>query len=343
MENKVLSNLFGILGTIIWSIQLIPQIHLNFKMKSTKGVSTLCFSSWYACGVVLATYLVFMNSAPALIIQISSFSIFCLVIIFQYLFYEKYYPIKKLLFVIGLVTGLSFIISIGIYMFMKSFKSNEFALEIACTVISSSLMAIGFLPQILVIYQSKSTVGLSKIFVFMDFCGGVFSILSLSFHNPFDWMAFSTYVIVPIFQSILMAMIYYYDPKRFAGKSSFQQINDIEQQAPNDQELLDGHAILSNDHESSHESDSSALLVKETQVINSSTLLTSPTPNVQHTGTPLPTQATTLEFDNILPESVLRSTDALAKQTEILNQSTSILLSIPQPNSNLGVHGYPVS
>jgi len=351
MENKVLSNLFGILGTIIWSIQLIPQIHLNYKMKSTKGVSPLCFSSWYLCGVVLATYLVFMKSPPALVIQISCFSVFCLVIIFQYLFYEKSYKITKLLFVIGLVTLLSFLISIGIYMIMKSYKSREIVIEIVCTVISASLMAIGFFPQMFVIYKSKSTVGLSKIFVFMDFLGGVFSIMSLAFHIPFDWMAFSTYVIVPIFQSFLMGMIFYYDPKR--AKNSFVRIKESEtdfEQHPNCSEELSAFipanptttttttTTSNNDPLSMKQS---AHLVKETQVITSSTLLspglasTTPVLQVQPVQSPQ-------EFDHISPESISQSTDSLMKQSAVLNQSTSILLTIPQPTTN-GVHGYPVS
>eukprot|EP01132_Coremiostelium_polycephalum_P003549 gene3549-4423_t len=93
---------------------------------------------------------------------------------------------------------------------MHGFRSHLLEVEIAASVISAVLMAVGFLPQIFEIYKSRSSMGLSKIFVCMDFMGGVFSIMSLAFHDPFDWLAFSTYIIVPIFQSIILVMIVYY-------------------------------------------------------------------------------------------------------------------------------------
>ncbi|KYQ88677.1 hypothetical protein DLAC_10859 [Tieghemostelium lacteum] len=228
MENKVLSNLFGIAGTIIWSVQLIPQIRLNYQRQSTKGVSLLCFSSWYICGLILSTYLIFSRQTPSLIIQITLFSIFCAIIVFQSLFYERKYPLKKLMFTVGSCLIVSITLAIGIYEMMNVLKGHD-SLALISAILSSSFMIIGFFPQIYEIYQSKSSEGLSKIFVVMDFFGGVASILSLVFHVPFDYLAFATYLIVPIFQCIIFGMILYYS-KYYAYRitKKNRQEDDIE-------------------------------------------------------------------------------------------------------------------
>ncbi|KAM9957187.1 hypothetical protein ACTFIW_008927 [Dictyostelium discoideum] len=205
MENKILSNLFGIVGTILWSVQLVPQIHLNYKRKSTKGVSPTCFGCWYACGVILGTNLVFNREPPALVVQISFFSLFSLVIVMQHLFYQKKYNLKRLLFTIGLCVLVTIATIISLYSILNAKHTNSFVLQLILTIAATGLMAVGFFPQILEVYQEK--VGLSMIFVVMDFFGGVFSILSLVFHDPFDYMSFSTYVVVPICQAIIFALV----------------------------------------------------------------------------------------------------------------------------------------
>ncbi|EAL61901.1 hypothetical protein DDB_G0291107 [Dictyostelium discoideum AX4] len=205
MENKILSNLFGIVGTILWSVQLVPQIHLNYKRKSTKGVSPTCFGCWYACGVILGTNLVFNREPPALVVQISCFSLFSLVIVMQHLFYQKKYNLKRLLFTIGLCVLVTIATIISLYSILNAKHTNSFVLQLILTIAATGLMAVGFFPQILEVYQEK--VGLSMIFVVMDFFGGVFSILSLVFHVPFDYMSFSTYVVVPICQAIIFGLV----------------------------------------------------------------------------------------------------------------------------------------
>ncbi|EGC32090.1 hypothetical protein DICPUDRAFT_98992 [Dictyostelium purpureum] len=205
MENKILSNVFGTIGTVLWSVQLIPQIHLNYKRKSTKGVSPVCFGCWYACGLVLGTNLIYNSEPPALFIQITLFSIFALAIVFQHLYYQKRYNRKRLSFTFVLVILVSVALVISIYSILNADRTNKFVVELLLCIISTGLMAVGFFPQVAEVWEEK--VGLSKIFVVMDFFGGVFSILSLAFHVPFDYMSFSTYVVVPICQVIIFILI----------------------------------------------------------------------------------------------------------------------------------------
>ncbi len=38
-ENAVLENVFGTIGAVLWSIQIIPQIYKSYRTKSTEGLS----------------------------------------------------------------------------------------------------------------------------------------------------------------------------------------------------------------------------------------------------------------------------------------------------------------
>ncbi|EFA80502.1 hypothetical protein PPL_07338 [Heterostelium album PN500] len=91
MDNKIVSNLFGIAGAILWSIQLVPQ-----SKKSADNLSPLCFLSWYICGIFLGTYLLFERDTIALIIQIFAFTFFCLALLFQIMHYQKKKPLMSL-------------------------------------------------------------------------------------------------------------------------------------------------------------------------------------------------------------------------------------------------------
>ncbi|GAM26238.1 hypothetical protein SAMD00019534_094130 [Acytostelium subglobosum LB1] len=82
--------------------------------------------------------------------------------------------------------------------------------DIITSVASACLMTLGFIPQLMVVYRAKSGMGISKLFIVLDMLGGIFAIISLGFRQPFDYLAMLTYVVVPAFQSIQLAMVVYY-------------------------------------------------------------------------------------------------------------------------------------
>jgi len=210
MESVAAANVFGIAGVILWSVQLLPQIRWNYIRKSTEGVSILCFTCWYVGGLILAPYLVVTNKTPALIVQISVFSILTLVILFQHFFYDRKIDMKILIVAFIIILALSFGATIGLYYILKTYEEKDFEISLAITILSAVLMAGGFIPAVYEILRSQSAEGLSRIFVAMDFCGGTCSILSLVFAPPFDYMAFASYVIVPCFESTIFIMSFYY-------------------------------------------------------------------------------------------------------------------------------------
>ncbi|KYQ91077.1 hypothetical protein DLAC_07980 [Tieghemostelium lacteum] len=222
MDNPIASNIFSILGLIIWSTQMIPQIRLNFIRKSTEGVSLICFSSWVLSGLILAPYLVATNKGPALVVQISVLTTLTTVVLFQHYYYDRKVGLKKLLFWALITLIVSMGISIGIYYLMKSFSNEEFKVSLAVSVVSTFFMLAGFLPQIYEIYAYKNSEAISKVFICMDFSGASCAIISLAFIEPFDWMSFATYVVVPICEFTQFWMIIYYSRLVKTGKVEYQ-------------------------------------------------------------------------------------------------------------------------
>lgn len=49
MSGDVASNVLGTIGTVLWCIQLIPQIWYNWRRKQTEGLPPLMMFLWAAC------------------------------------------------------------------------------------------------------------------------------------------------------------------------------------------------------------------------------------------------------------------------------------------------------
>jgi uncharacterized protein with PQ loop repeat len=57
-----LENVFGTIGTILWCIQLLPQIYMNYKRKTTFGLTPYLYIGWILSGLLLGIYTVVQNS-----------------------------------------------------------------------------------------------------------------------------------------------------------------------------------------------------------------------------------------------------------------------------------------
>lgn len=45
----VAANVLGTIGTVLWSIQLIPQVYFNWKLKKTDGLPGAMMFLWAVC------------------------------------------------------------------------------------------------------------------------------------------------------------------------------------------------------------------------------------------------------------------------------------------------------
>ncbi|EGG20629.1 hypothetical protein DFA_00490 [Cavenderia fasciculata] len=221
MESELAANIFGTAGCILWSVQLIPQVRLNYQRKSTEGVSMICFITWFIGGVILAPYLVVTQRPPSLVLQITLFSVLILVVLLQHFYYDRKVALKRLMIAITIIGIVSVGISCGIYYVLDIFKEYDFTLSLVVTLLSCLSLAGGFIPAVYDIVSAKSVQGYSRVFIVMDFLGGACSILSLVFIKPFDYLVFASYSIVPIFELSIFVMSFYYQ-----SPTSSQLTND---------------------------------------------------------------------------------------------------------------------
>jgi uncharacterized protein with PQ loop repeat len=68
-ENTIAATVFAVAGAICWSLQLVPQIVLNYKRKSTDGFSGLMMLLWVMAGVPLGIYNIIQSLNIGLQIQ----------------------------------------------------------------------------------------------------------------------------------------------------------------------------------------------------------------------------------------------------------------------------------
>lgn len=45
----VAANVLGTIGTVLWSVQLIPQVYFNWKLKKTDGLPGAMMFLWAVC------------------------------------------------------------------------------------------------------------------------------------------------------------------------------------------------------------------------------------------------------------------------------------------------------
>ncbi|KAJ6165728.1 hypothetical protein N7485_008972, partial [Penicillium canescens] len=85
------SNILGTIGTVLWCIQLIPQIWHNWRRKNTDGFPVSMMFLWACCSVPMGAYLILQQVNIPLQIQPQIFGFFSLVSWGQILYYNHDY------------------------------------------------------------------------------------------------------------------------------------------------------------------------------------------------------------------------------------------------------------
>lgn len=73
------ANVLGLIGTVCWCVQLIPQIWRNYRTKSTEGLPATMMLLWSTSGVPFGIYAISQNFNIPLQIQPQCFCLLCMV------------------------------------------------------------------------------------------------------------------------------------------------------------------------------------------------------------------------------------------------------------------------
>eukprot|EP01133_Synstelium_polycarpum_P016372 gene16372-19481_t len=212
-------------------------------------------------------------------------------------------------------------------------KGQKRHMQIMVSIVAAGFMFAGFVPQLYGLYRSRSSAGISKLFVCLDFMGGVFSIMSLVFNKPFDYLPMITYVIVPVFQGVQFGMLLYFD--KFGVYKYRQEDIDLEATGAGGDlpesvgltSLPEAHpfntAVLITPLSTSKDLEESSKTIIETSLIRSSYILFNAQQN-QNNNPNGPNLITTQEFDHICPDSESDTEESHLKQTIILKQTSAL-------------------
>ncbi|KAI5960937.1 uncharacterized protein KGF55_004204 [Candida pseudojiufengensis] len=182
MYNEVAENVLGALGAVLWSVQLIPQIVRNYKVKDCTGLPPLMMFLWAVSGVPFSIYFLGIDGSIPLRIQPQLFTFFCLITWFQTLYYPPHHVSrKKLLLCISAFVLVSVGLELGLVFGLRPLHRRGITWPMLIIgVIASVLLALGLIPPYFELGKRKGRViGINFIFLSMDSLGAIVSMLSV--------------------------------------------------------------------------------------------------------------------------------------------------------------------
>lgn len=89
------ATVLGTIGTILWCVQLLPQIWTNWRTKATDGLPGSMLFLWALCGVPFGAYSIVQNFNYPIQVQPQCFMVLCLIGWAQTLVYFHKWPAWK--------------------------------------------------------------------------------------------------------------------------------------------------------------------------------------------------------------------------------------------------------
>ena len=211
MDRPILSDVFGTLGAVLWSIQLVPQIVLSYRRHSAAGLSPAFMLFWAWAGIPLGVYNIVSDFSIALQVQPQILTALSLLTYGQCYYYNKKWSITKVLAVIapaacvmgGIEAGLVFALRAGL-------RGGTTWPPILMAVLAAVLLALGVCEQYLAIWRNRSVEGVSFLFCGIDALGDVASIISVVFERHLDVLGLVIYGVEFVFWMGVFALGFYF-------------------------------------------------------------------------------------------------------------------------------------
>lgn len=187
------AQIFGTLGAVCWSVQLLPQIWTNYKRGHTHGLQPLMMLLWSAAGIPLGVYNIVRSFPIALQIQPQILTVLSLITWAQ----TQYYPPARekrargkawcALTCATICTGAAGIESafvFGLRAAVKGKESGQIEYHPAIMtmgVLAAVLLCAGVASHYIDIWKEKTVRGISFLFVGIDALGDLTSLISVLF------------------------------------------------------------------------------------------------------------------------------------------------------------------
>lgn len=182
MYNAVAENVLGTIGTILWCVQLVPQIIRNFYVKDCEGVPKLMMFLWALSGVPFSIYFFGTDGSIPLRIQPQLFTLFCVVTWIQTLYYPPVQcGIRKVIIYASTFIIIAAGAEAGFILWLRPiYRGGKEWPMLIIGIIAAILIALGLIPPYFELAKRRGRViGINFVFVGMDSLGALFSLISI--------------------------------------------------------------------------------------------------------------------------------------------------------------------
>ncbi|KAF3904954.1 hypothetical protein ABW20_dc0110241 [Dactylellina cionopaga] len=194
MDNPIAANVLGTAGAVCWSVQLIPQIFINYRRHHTTGLQPSMMLLWAFAGVPLGIYNIVSDFNIALKIQPQILTFLSLVTWAQCYYYSSNWSLNKCVIVSSLIGAILGGIEAGLIFALRIPKREGVHWPlIFMAVLSAVFLSLGVLRHYWDIYTHKTVRGISFLFVSIDALGDLTSLLSIFFERELDVLGMVIY------------------------------------------------------------------------------------------------------------------------------------------------------
>jgi len=194
MDVPIAANVLGVLGAVCWSVQLIPQIIINYRRHDTTGLQPTMMLLWACAGIPLGVYNIVGNFNVALKVQPQILTSLSLLTWIQCKYYGNKWPLSKSASIVAPVAAVMGGIECGLVFALRRAKHNHTEWPITLmAVLSACFLSAGVLRHYWDIYKERTVRGISFIFVAIDAMGDLTSLISVFFQPKLDILGMVIY------------------------------------------------------------------------------------------------------------------------------------------------------
>ncbi|SLM34789.1 PQ-loop repeat [Lasallia pustulata] len=193
----VAANVLGTIGTVLWCVQLVPQIWYNWKQKKTDGLPGAMMLIWALSGVPFGVYAVIERFNIPVQIQPQIFSTLSLVSWSQILVYNhQWKPWNVVLLSGSIAVAFGGVEALLILTLRGPYQRGLSWPIVLIGVIAAILLACGLVPPYFEIWKRRGRViGINFVFLTVDWLGALFSLLALLTQHTFDILGGMMYIV----------------------------------------------------------------------------------------------------------------------------------------------------
>ncbi|KAG8720954.1 hypothetical protein FRC08_016905 [Ceratobasidium sp. 394] len=232
--NEAAENALATIGTVLWMVQLLPQIWKSFRESSTEGLSPWLMFIWALSAPFLGVYMIAQNTSIPLMIQPQLFGALAAFSWAQCLFYGAH---KSKIYCSAVYAA--FLMAAGAFqgglsmLVRRNYQNGDVWSVRSFSIISAVLISVGLLPQYWEIWKRKEVIGVSILFMVVDLLGGVFCALSLVFKPKFDTFAAIPYILVVVLDGGIVVLALVLNPISRRRRSDMEAQDNNASSDPN--------------------------------------------------------------------------------------------------------------